>query len=88
MGRDPGPRAGGILHATADALESAREEIEWWLVHEGGGVPQKAAFEVGEAEKELREAAASDRHARSARCSRTSRAGSAWRSGSRSGSSA
>ena len=53
----PGPERAAILHAAADALEDAREEIEWWLVHEGGGVAQKAAFEVGEAEKELREAA-------------------------------
>jgi benzaldehyde dehydrogenase (NAD) len=54
----PGPERARLLHACADALESAREEIEWWLINEGGGVPQKAAFEVGEAEKELRAAAA------------------------------
>jgi benzaldehyde dehydrogenase (NAD) len=54
----PGPERAAILNATADALESAHEEIEWWLVHEGGGVPQKAAFEVGEAVKELRAAGA------------------------------
>ncbi len=54
----PGPERAAILRAAADALENAHEEIEWWLVHEGGGVPQKAAFEVGEAKKELREAAA------------------------------
>src|SRR5215208_4336827 len=54
----PGPERAALLHATADALENAREEIEWWLIHEGGGVPQKAAFEVGEAEKELRAAGA------------------------------
>ena len=54
----PGPERAAILSAAADALESAREECEWWLIHEGGGVPQKAAFEVGEAEKELRAAGA------------------------------
>ena len=54
----PGPERAKLLHAAADALEGAREEIEWWLINEGGGVPQKAAFEVGEAAKELRAAAA------------------------------
>jgi benzaldehyde dehydrogenase (NAD) len=54
----PGPEKAAILHAAADALENGREECEWWLVNEGGGVPQKAAFEVGEAKKELRAAAA------------------------------
>src|SRR4051794_4986380 len=54
----PGPERAKLLHAAADALESAHEEIEWWLINEGGGVPQKAAFEVGEAAKELRAAAA------------------------------
>ncbi|HEY1237411.1 MAG TPA: benzaldehyde dehydrogenase [Solirubrobacterales bacterium] len=54
----PGPERAAILNATAEALENAHEEIEWWLVHEGGGVPQKAAFEVGEAAKELRAAGA------------------------------
>src|SRR5215203_1672441 len=38
----PGPERAAILAAAADALESAREECEWWLIHEGGGVPQKA----------------------------------------------
>src|SRR3954454_20701364 len=54
----PGPDRARLLHACADALESGRDEIAWWLINEGGGVPQKAAFEVGEASKELRAAAA------------------------------
>lgn len=54
----PGPERAALLQAAAEALESAREECEWWLVHEGGSIPQKAAFEVGEAEKELRAAGA------------------------------
>src|SRR4051812_32578461 len=38
----PGPERARLLNATADALESARDECEWWLIREGGGVPQKA----------------------------------------------
>src|SRR4029450_2272231 len=54
----PGPERAALLQAAAGALEGGREGCEWWVVHEGGGVTQKAALEVGEAEKELRAAAA------------------------------
>jgi benzaldehyde dehydrogenase (NAD) len=47
-----------MLHSAADALERHREEIEGWVIREGGGAPAKANFEVSETQKELRDATA------------------------------
>jgi benzaldehyde dehydrogenase (NAD) len=47
-----------ILQRAAEALESHREEAEQWLIREGGSAPAKAHFEIGETQKELRDAMA------------------------------
>jgi benzaldehyde dehydrogenase (NAD) len=54
----PGPERAAILHAAADALERHRDEIVDRLVRETGVFPGGAAHQLGETQKELREAAA------------------------------
>jgi benzaldehyde dehydrogenase (NAD) len=52
-----GPERAAILHAAADVLESYRDQAERWLVRETGVFAGGAAHQVGETQKELREAA-------------------------------
>jgi benzaldehyde dehydrogenase (NAD) len=47
-----------VLRRAAALLEQHRDEVEWWLVREGGKVPGAAAFEIGLVLGELNEAAA------------------------------
>jgi benzaldehyde dehydrogenase (NAD) len=54
----PGPERAAILRAAAYALERHRDEILDRLVTETGVFPGGAAHQLGETEKELREAAA------------------------------
>ncbi len=46
-----------VFHRAADALEANAEEVQGWLVREGGKIPPVAQFEVGFVVSELREAA-------------------------------
>jgi benzaldehyde dehydrogenase (NAD) len=54
----PGPERAAILHGAADALELHRDEILERLPRETGLFPGGAAHQLGETQKELREAAA------------------------------
>jgi benzaldehyde dehydrogenase (NAD) len=54
----PGPERAAILHSAADALERHRDEILERLPRETGLFPGGAAHQLGETQKELREAAA------------------------------
>ena len=54
----PGPERAAILHGAADALERHRDEILDRLMRETGVFGGGAAHQLGETQKELREAAA------------------------------
>src|ERR1700728_2708045 len=54
----PGPQRAAVLRRASRVLEDNRAEFEQWLVREGGGIPGKAAFEVGLVLGELWEAGA------------------------------
>jgi benzaldehyde dehydrogenase (NAD) len=54
----PGPERAAILHRAADALERHREEILERIPRETGLFPGGAVHQLGETQKELREAAA------------------------------